>query len=173
MSNFNDLDSLPALRELYIGRNLEGLNYIDNDSLQIIEYGDCCTKVVWTSECKSLKKITIGKNITEIKSSIAPETLEELYVKSSTPPTVTHAFENKTYMNAKLYVPKESLEEYKKADVWKDFWNIEGYDFSTGISAPTVDKTNKLDVIYDLNGRKLSKPQKGINIINGKKVVVK
>ena len=28
-------------------------------------------------------------------------------------------------------------------------------------------------VIYDLLGRKLSKPQKGINIINGKKVVIK
>lgn len=73
----------------------------------------------------------------------------------------------------KLYVPKESLEEYKKADVWKDFWNIEGYDFTTGISVPTVDKANKPNVIYDLQGRKLSKPQKGINIINGKKVVVK
>lgn len=32
---------------------------------------------------------------------------------------------------------------------------------------------NKEDVIYDLLGRKLDAPQKGINIINGKKVVIK
>ena len=32
---------------------------------------------------------------------------------------------------------------------------------------------NKVDVIYDLLGRKLDAPQKGINIINGKKVIIK
>ena len=31
----------------------------------------------------------------------------------------------------------------------------------------------KTVVIYDLLGRRLSTPQKGINIINGKKVVIK
>lgn len=87
--------------------------------------------------------------------------------------TVSGTFANKTYINVKLYVPNKSLEKYKKADVWKDFWNIEGHYFSSGISTPTIDKTNKPDVIYDLQGRKLTMPQKGINIINGKKVVMK
>ena len=32
---------------------------------------------------------------------------------------------------------------------------------------------DKKDVIYDLLGRRLDAPQKGINIINGKKVVIR
>ena len=31
----------------------------------------------------------------------------------------------------------------------------------------------KKDVIYDLLGRRLDAPQKGINIINGKKVIIR
>ena len=42
----------------------------------------------------------------------------------------------------------------------------------TGISVVRDIEDNK-DVIYNLNGVRLNEPQKGINIINGKKYVVK
>ena len=37
----------------------------------------------------------------------------------------------------------------------------------------TVQETKEEDVIYDLLGRRLDAPQKGINIINGKKVIIR
>lgn len=42
---------------------------------------------------------------------------------------------------------------------------------TSGIGAITADGGNK--VIYNLNGQRLQKMQKGINIVNGKKVIVK
>jgi hypothetical protein len=47
--------------------------------------------------------------------------------------------------------------------------NIEEFD-PTAIQNITLDKDVKSPV-YDLNGRKLKKPGKGINIIDGKKVL--
>lgn len=47
------------------------------------------------------------------------------------------------------------------------------YDPTTGISDLNVEKTAKSTGIYDLMGRKLTKAQRGINIINGEKVLVK
>lgn len=64
---------------------------------------------------------------------------------------------------------------YQSTEGWKDFWNFNGgaENYDTGISNITIDNETKPAVIYDLNGRKLSKPKHGLNIINGKKVVVK
>ena len=36
-----------------------------------------------------------------------------------------------------------------------------------------VDGSGKQKVYYDINGRRLSAPKKGLNIIDGKKVIVK
>ena len=44
---------------------------------------------------------------------------------------------------------------------------------STGISSITTDAIDSNTPIYNLRGQRLAAPQKGINIINGKKVVVK
>ena len=44
---------------------------------------------------------------------------------------------------------------------------------SSGISTAKVDATKSDNRIYALDGRLLSHPQKGINIMNGKKFVVK
>ena len=52
-----------------------------------------------------------------------------------------------------------------------DYKEYEGSD-PTGVQNITSDnKTN--GTVYNLNGRKLEAPQKGINIINGKKVIMK
>lgn len=72
-----------------------------------------------------------------------------------------------------LYVPEISVDAYKNANEWKDFYNIIGV--ATGINDVKI--TDFEDGLYDLSGRKLSKPQRGINIIRNndgtaKKVVV-
>ncbi len=46
-------------------------------------------------------------------------------------------------------------------------------DTTTGISEVSVEQSAAVKAIYDLQGRKLAAPVKGINIINGKKVLLK
>jgi len=79
-------------------------------------------------------------------------------------------FSQITFMNAMLYVPTGKMEVYKATEGWKDFANIvEGTP--TGITSVTSDKETTNAPVYDLNGRRLTEPQKGINIIGGKKVL--
>lgn len=100
--------------------------------------------------------------------------LTDIYSYNPYPPSLgkTFTFDEHHYQNATLYVPQEALEAYKAAEEWKEFQNIKGID-PTGINGVEADGNNKPDVYYDLNGRRLDAPRKGINIINGKKVVVK
>lgn len=49
-----------------------------------------------------------------------------------------------------------------------------GGDGTTGISSATAaGEDNAVKGIYNLNGQRMAAPRKGINIINGKKVMVK
>ena len=81
------------------------------------------------------------------------------------------AFSDNTFYNATLYVPVGTKEKYQATDGWKDFaYIVEGTP--TGIKV--IENTqNKNTTVYDLNGVRLSEPKKGINIINGQKVIVK
>ena len=104
---------------------------------------------------------------------IYKEDIVKIECLSTEPQTITNGdFPTNVYTDALLLVPSGCKDIYAKAEIWKNFWNIEEYDTtSTGIaniSDPLPDK-----IIYNLQGHKLSKPQKGINIINGKKVLIK
>ena len=76
-------------------------------------------------------------------------------------------------------MPKNSVDAYKKADGWKEFFLIEGT--TTGIINNIYNKTENVDV-YTIDGiKRLSKASaneinalpKGIYIINGKKIIIK
>ena len=79
--------------------------------------------------------------------------------------------------NATLYVPNGSKEAYQNAEGWKNFITILDTDEADAIRENRQDtKTNTS--IFDMNGRKLSAPQKGLNIIRmsdgtTKKVIVR
>lgn len=70
-----------------------------------------------------------------------------------------------------LYVPKGSKEAYQAADYWKEFKEIIEIDV-TGIDQIVTNEKNNV-TIFTLDGKQSNKPQKGINIIGGKKIVVK
>jgi hypothetical protein len=80
-------------------------------------------------------------------------------------------FTYNTFVNATLYVPKGTIEKYKATDGWKDFANIKEGN-PTAINVVENTKDNKA-VIYNLNGVRLSEPQKGIIVVNGRKYVKK
>lgn len=79
----------------------------------------------------NIQKLTLGYNIKSIKAgAFAKSNLEELKVYSPAPPEVDtklsslSPFSNYAYLNAKVYVPCGSLEIYKEAEYWKNFWNL-------------------------------------------------
>jgi hypothetical protein len=72
--------------------------------------------------------------------------------------------------NIPVYVPSKSYDIYKTTEVWKDFKLRRLVD--DGIENVTTGKQSSSDY-YDLQGRKVKKPVKGLYINDGKKVVVK
>lgn len=75
-------------------------------------------------------------------------------------------------MTLNVFVPHEALPAYQSAGGWKDLWNLQGFD-PTGIDNVKNDILNCNRKCYDLRGNRLSAPKRGLNIINGKKVIVK
>ena len=70
-----------------------------------------------------------------------------------------------------LYVPAGTKAKYETTEGWKEFKKIIEMEGSS-INEIVVDDT-RTGSIYTLSGKQLVVPQKGINIINGRKVVVK
>ena len=125
--------------------------------------------------CSSLESVTIGNSVTKIGSWAFSgcNALATLYSLNTTPPSVdSNNFTNNQYMTLNVFVPQLSLEDYKSANVWKEFLNLKGFD-PTGVESVKGDAINGNNIYYDLRGNRLDAPKKGLNIINGKKVIVK
>ena len=124
--------------------------------------------------CSGLTTVIIPNSVTNIADrafSDCPE-LTDVYCNAEVvPSTAPNAFQNSYIDYATLHVPSTSIEAYKSVEPWKNFKNIVVYDPS-GIQDITLDKDSNAPV-YDLNGRRLTEPAKGINIIGGKKTIVK
>lgn len=123
---------------------------------------------------KGLTSITIGSGIKTIDISAfasCPELTDVTCYAENVPSTDTDAFKDSYIEYATLHVPASAVNAYKVADPWKNFKSIIEAN-PTGIK--TIENTQiKNTTIYDLNGVRLSEPKKGINIINGKKLVIK
>ena len=73
-------------------------------------------------------------------------------------------FDDAVFQTCKLYVPNGLLEEYKKGFLWHHFVNM--VQESSGIEDIRPDNINVVELErYDINGRILSAPQPGINIV--------
>ncbi len=86
--------------------------------------------------------------------------LEEITCENVTPPTVAeNTFLNVQTDIVKLKVPRESVDSYKAAELWKDF-DIEGFEY-TGIENTGIAEYGLPTAIYSLAGKKVSETQKG------------
>ncbi len=134
--------------------------------------------------CSGLISVTIGKSVESIGSKAfncenllsVVSLIENPFAidgKSSSYPV----FSTNTFMNADLFVPVGTINKYKATQGWKDFvWITEG--IPTGIEGVKTDLESTEDSRYTIDGKKLSEPQHGLNIIKmsdgtTKKVVVK
>ena len=132
--------------------------------------------------CTNLQKVYIGDSVKAIGEYAFNNctSITQISSESVVPPTCElGVFTNINKSKCKLIVPKNSLDAYKQADQWKDFFLIEGS--TTGITNTVNNKAGLVDV-YTIDGtRRLSKAStdeintlpKGVYIVNGKKIIIK
>ncbi|WP_315395440.1 leucine-rich repeat domain-containing protein [Hoylesella nanceiensis] len=132
--------------------------------------------------CSSLTSVTIGNSVTEIGyyAFSGCKNVKQITSEAVTPPDCySYTFKGINTKECKLLVPQNSIDAYKKADGWKEFFLIEGT--TTGIINNIYNKTENVDV-YTIDGiKRLSKASvneinalpKGVYIVNGKKIVIK
>lgn len=119
---------------------------------------------------KRLKELTIGKFVTDTYMNAYSGTfkdcdsLELIRVNIGEPDKRGTLFSNTVYINATLYVPIGSKEKYQNAEGWKNFWNIEEWDFVNDIK-PICDESKREQCVYNLQGQKQIEKQKGFNIV--------
>ena len=85
--------------------------------------------------CKNLTTISIGSGVTSIgyAAFVDCNSLTSVYCKATTPPTLDGNGFHDNADGRKIYVPTESVEEYKTAEYWSDYaTDIVGYDFDAG-----------------------------------------
>ncbi len=123
--------------------------------------------------CSGLTAINIPASVTGIGSWAFYNcgSLADIYCYASTPAgTISGTFSQNTYSGCTLHVPYGTMNAYRAAENWKDFTNIVEFD-PTGVEAVSTDgKSTAEQRIYNLGGVRMAAPQRGLNIINGKKV---
>ena len=129
------------------------------------------------SGCSALESFSFGTGLKSIGDEAFSDCtgMKKLVSKTATPPVCgTQALDDINKWECTLYVPQESLDAYKSAAQWKEFFFLE-----TGIkNVPDTSSSATESERYSTDGTRLASPQKGINIIRMsdgtvKKVLVK
>lgn len=84
------------------------------------------------NSCKGLTSITIPESVTSIEKWAfrSCEKLTKIYCKAKTPPVGNSDMFSDNAPNRVIYVPRNSVKEYKMARFWSDYASsIVGYDF--------------------------------------------
>ena len=127
--------------------------------------------------CPRLTSITIPKNVQSIGiyafDGCTGLNLGDITCLATTPPSIDYTtFTESQYQGASLYVPYGCYNLYWNAPNWEYFRNI--FELPPDDDAINeVAETVKETPWYDLSGRKVTNPRKGIYIKNGSKVLVK
>lgn len=177
-------DNCSKLKEITLdGENVTTL-FKGLTSLEKVMMGDNVISIDANafSGCKGLKELTIGKNVTNIGERAFTEldNIDDVFCYAESLPDIHRtAFENSYIDYATLHVPANALEEYKATKPWSQFGKIVPLtDEELDISTSNVAKEAEPKEWFTLDGRHISKLQKGLNIVvlddgTVKKVVVK
>lgn len=129
------------------------------------------------SGCSALESFSFGTGLKSIGDEAFSDCtgMKKLVSKTAVPPVCgSQALDDINKWECTLYVPQASLEDYKSAAQWKEFFFLE-----TGIkNVPNTSSSATESERYSTDGTRLASPQKGINIIRMsdgtvKKVLVK
>lgn len=138
-----------STRYIYIGREIKSIQYgaltwempfwglAGCNEIETIEYGSSIKKPFPLTYdvgshniygMESLKTIILGENTDDIFSGVDVPSLERIICRSVKPrgfDTSKGYFNDSQYLNIKLLIPKGTLDNYLKAEGWKNFFNIE------------------------------------------------
>ena len=124
--------------------------------------------------CSELTSVTIGDGLSTIAEQAfwGCSKLESVTVLANTPPEFLWGCEAFSYYG-NLHVRKGYKEVYNNALFWNNFNILEDVDEDTsnvsGIHKPIIK-----DIVYTLQGRRLTSiPEKGIYIMDGRKMIAK
>ena len=124
--------------------------------------------------CGNVETLYISSTINSIGSSAFARcyNIDEIKIGAVKPIRGSaDIFTDTVYDNATLYVPNGTEPLYQKREPWNLFFYIVETDF-TGVEELKAEGGN-VKAIYDLQGKKIEVPSKGLYIINGKKVLIK
>ena len=146
----------PTKEEFYKNYPLEWTNtvetiFIDRETATI-------------SYLKSLKEIIIGENLKNLSIELnLADNLTSITSYAIDPPIIS-VCKHSQYMNTKVRVPNEALDAYRRAEGWKEFWDIEGFETSDVDDIQT--ETDRVEIgRYNLLGSPVSEDYDGIVII--------
>lgn len=174
---YDDIEKLFIYREIACYRyyTFNNSDIVPFSHLKYLEIGDNiqtnCLKIG-----TDLENIVIGKNVGFNYYFGGPLNVPNPYPTfkhlsnlrsirvTESEPSFSPTFAHDTYLYGVLYVPKGSLETYKNAQGWKDFWDI--IEYEAGVEDIPVNSVEKTECgRYDLNGRPVSDNYNGITII--------
>ena len=121
--------------------------------------------------CSSITSIIIPESVTSIgEMQFKGGVLSSITNYATTPQEIEgHTFND--YDNVILHVLPGYKAVYEAANYWSRFTIVE--DLTTGIDIVEGPAMISDDKIFSISGQRLYKAAKGVNIINGKKVLVK
>ena len=125
--------------------------------------------------CSGITSVEIPNSVTSIGdyAFASCDKITEIKVDAETPVKCNaNIFSNVVYDKATLHIPIGTKTLYGESEPWYLFFNIKEMDF-TGVEDVKGENEELKGVYYDLSGRQVENPTKGIYIINGKKVIVK
>lgn len=116
--------------------------------------------------------VTIGNSVNYIGEDCfwGCNSLKEIYMLATTPPVIYWDILYRYY--GVMYVPMSVLAAYEEAYKNRHHFTLQGFD-PTAVDGIEADEDNSPKAYYDLQGRKSDTPRRGLNIVNGKKILVK
>lgn len=136
------------LQEVYIGRDVNGgTPFNDNKTIESIvighlvkdfpdaslgnlpklktlKLGKSLTSIPSFNTCTNLEYLEIGARLSTIPSFRNCASIRTIRLHSAKPQYVEAEFANKVYTDCDLEVPKGTIEAYRSAPVWKNFFNL-------------------------------------------------
>lgn len=117
--------------------------------------------------CSNMSNLTIGEDVVEIGDYAFADChdLTMVISEATTPPTAASCvFSTDTYEKATLGVPDGTVNDYKNAPTWKEFYTISDVSGVEDVSAAPT--SAEIVGYYNLQGVKADEPWDGVNIVS-------
>ena len=177
----HELIECNSLKKVNLGKNITSIGalaFSGCDLISSIDLPAILTSIgeetfVWCP----IETIRIPASVSTIEKNAFRNTAMKNIYCYGTIPAVCNGwiFEGISKNNMTLHYPQGTRDAYKAAECWKEFFDDHAVEFdASGINAITIDDVQNCKV-YNLKGQQVDSQttQKGLYILNGKKIIRK